>query len=186
MMECYRGLGFYLLNQFLVVGRYDVEPMAGELLHRLLDYAAADKPFRIPTGRLLVAAEPASPLVSKLRNVGVSLTMAGADSRLTATSILLVDAGRLPAAFQPPAAWSEVLRAGATLIVHGARPEHDEWLSALAGRQVSLTAQPLGMWEGRACRNGYTWLTPGLSQIDLYWKRYDGSEGAVRRPTTRR
>jgi hypothetical protein len=34
------------------------------------------------------------------------------------------------------------------------------------------------MWEGRAYRNGYTWLTPGLSQIDLYWKRYDGSEGA--------
>ena len=52
------------------------------------------------------------------------------------------------------------------------------WLSALAGKQVSLTAQPFGMWEGRAYRNGCTWLTPGLSHIDLYWKRYDGSEGA--------
>ena len=180
MMECYRGRGFYLLNQFPVVGRYDVEPMAGELLNRLMAYAAGEKPFRTPTARLLVSAEPASAVVSKLRSLGVSLSMVDGDPPLTEASILLVDAGRLPAAFAPPARWSDALRSGATLIVHGARPEHDAWLSALAGKQVSLTAQPFGMWEGRAYRNGYTWLTPGLSQIDLYWKRYDGSEGRRR------
>ena len=44
---------------------------------------------------------------------------------------------------------------------------------------MTVTAQPYGMWEGRAYRNGRPWLLPGLSHIDLYWKRYDGSEGAV-------
>ena len=76
MMECYRGLGCYLLNQFPVVGRYDVEPMAGELLDRLMTYATGEKAFRVPTGRLLVLAEPTSPVVAKLRNVGVSMTVA--------------------------------------------------------------------------------------------------------------
>ena len=42
------------------------------------------------------------------------------------------------------------------------------------------------MWEGRAYRNGHTWLTPGLGQVDLYWKRYDGSEGGGCQPTTAR
>jgi hypothetical protein len=125
-----------------------------------------------------VSGEPASAVVSKLRNLGVSLTVAGADPPLTEASILLLDAGQLPAAFQPPARWSGALSSGATLIVHGARPEHRTWLSAVAGKPVSLTAQPFGTWEGRAYRNAHTWLTPGLSHIDLYWKRYDGSEGA--------
>jgi len=178
MMECYRGLGFYLLNQLPVVGRYDVEPMAGELLDRLMAYAAGGKPFRTPAGRLLVSAGPASAVVSKLRNLGVSLTVAGADPPLGAASVLLLDAGQLPAAFRPPERWADALGSGATLIVHGARPEHRTWLSAVAGKPVSLTAQPFGTWEGRAYRNAYTWLTPGLSHIDLYWKRYDGSEGA--------
>ena len=52
-------------------------------------------------------------------------------------------------------------------------------LSALAGRPVRLTVQPYAMWEGRGYRNGFTSLTPGLSHIDLYWKDYEGTEGAV-------
>jgi hypothetical protein len=98
----------------------------------------------------------------------------------TDRSVLLIDATELPPDFQPPTAWQKALAAGATLVVHGSRPEHGRFLSALAGTPVTLVAQPLGMWEGRAYRNGHTWLTPGLSQIDLYWKRYDGSEGAAR------
>ena len=39
LMECYRGRGSYLLNQFPVAGKYAAEPMARELLQRLLSYA---------------------------------------------------------------------------------------------------------------------------------------------------
>lgn len=179
MMECYRGRGLYLLNQFPVVGKDASEPMARELLKRLLTYVAGEKPFRAPAGQLLVSAGPSSPVLPKLRNLGVSFAAANPDSALTERSVLLLDAGPLTAAFQPPARWLAALRSGATLMVHGARPEHRQWLSALAARPVSLSVQPFGMWEGRAYRHTFGWLTPGLSHIDLYWKRYDGSEGAV-------
>ena len=112
MMECYRGLGFYLLSQFPVAGRYEAEPMAGELLQRLMAYAAGGKPFRIPESRLLVSAQPGSAVVTKLRNAGVSLAVVGADAPLGEASILLVDAGQLPASFQPPVRWSDALALG--------------------------------------------------------------------------
>ena len=178
MMECYQGRGFYLLSQFPVVGCYDQEPMAGELFHRLMAYAGGEKPFRVPTNHLMVSDRTASAVVSKLCNLGVPLTVTGVETPLAEGSVLLVDAGQVPANFRPPTHWLKALKSGATLVVHGAHPKDRDWLSTLAGRPVSLTAQPLGMWEGRAYRNGYPWLTPGLSHIDLYWKRYDGSEGA--------
>ena len=58
-------------------------------------------------------------------------------------------------------------------------PAQKPLLEALAGKPVEMTVQPYAMWEGRGCRNGYTWLTPGLSHIDLYWKLYDGTEGGT-------
>jgi hypothetical protein len=177
MMECYSGRGLYLLNQLPVAGKYHVEPMARELLHRLIAYAAGEKPFRAPERKLLLSAGPSSLVAAKLGDLGVAWTPAGQEPSLTDRSVLLIDAADLAPDFQPPGAWRTALAAGATLIVHGARPEHGEFLSALAGTAVKLIAQPFGMWEGRAYRNGYTWLTPGLSQVDLYWKRYDGSEG---------
>jgi hypothetical protein len=180
MMECYSGRGLYLLNQLPLAGKYHVEPMARELLHRLIQYAAGEKAFRAPDKKLLVSAGPASLLVAKLGEAGVAWVPVGQNASLTDQSILLIDAAELPPDFQPPAAWRTALAAGAALIVHGARPEHDAFLTALASTPVALVAQPFGMWEGRAYRNGHTWLTPGLSQIDLYWKRYDGSEGASR------
>ena len=178
MLECYRGRGFYLLNQFPVIRQDDVEPMARELWQRLLTYAAGEKPFRAPAGQLLVSADPDSPVLPKLRHLGVSCAAMNAASPVPETAVLLLDAGSLSATFQPPAHWARALRSGATVLVHGARPEHREWLSALAGQPLGLAVQPWGMWEGRAYRNGCGGLLPGLSQIDLYWKRYDGSEGA--------
>ena len=85
----------------------------------------------------------------------------------------------LPAGFQIPVAWKTGLESGATVILHGVLPEQSELVSGLANTKVTLCAQPYGMWEGRAYRNGFTALTPGLSQLDLYLKNYDGWEGAV-------
>jgi hypothetical protein len=179
MMECYRGRGLYLLCQLPVAGAYDVEPMARELLGRLIAYATGGPAFRSPTGKLLVLAGADSGALSKLRGLGVSCEAVKGAPPLSDRSVLLVDAGDLASGFRPPDGWRTALAAGATLVVHGARPEHAGWLSSLAGRPVSIHVQPFGMWEGRAYRSGYPGLVPGLSQIDLYWKRYDGSEGAV-------
>ena len=62
--------------------------------------------------------------------------------------------------------------------MHGATPQQEPLLEALAGKPVRLTVQPYAMGRPRL-RNGFTWLTPGLSHVDLYWKIYDGSEGAT-------
>jgi hypothetical protein len=179
MMECYRGRGLYLLTQLPLAGKYDAEPMARELLARLVAYVAGGKPFRAPQSKLQVVARALSPAFSRLRDLGVSCEAVRADAPLAESSVLMIDAADLKLPFDPPASLKAGLAAGATVIVHGVGPEHAAMLSALAGRAVSLTVQPFGMWEGRAYRNGFAWLTPGLSHIDLYWKRYEGAEYAV-------
>ena len=158
---------------------YRKEPVARELLQRLLGYATGSQLFRTPAGKLLVSASPSSAMLAKLRHLGVACEPWNMDLPHDVASVWLADASELPADFQPPGPWAATLAGGGTLVIHGARPEQAAWLSTLAGKRVTLTAQPYGMWEGRAFRNGRPWLLPGLSHIDLYWKRYDGSEGAV-------
>ena len=97
---------------------------------------------------------------------------------LDGSATMLVDAATLPAGFAAPAEWKAALEQGATIIVHGASPEQKPLLANLAGRPVEIKIHPYSMWEGRGCRNGFTWLTPGMSHVDLYWKEYDGWEGA--------
>jgi hypothetical protein len=178
MLECYRGRGLYLLTQLPVVGSDASEPMARELAARLVRYIAGPEPFRQPVRPLHVVAQAGSVVVDKLKAVGVDCRVVQPEAAWPADAAVLVDAGSLPASFAPPAAWQTALAQGATVVVHGPVPAQSNLLAALAGRPVALTAQPYGMWEGRGYRNGFTWLTAGLSQIDLYWKDYDGAEAA--------
>ncbi len=178
MMECYRGRGFYLLNQFPVVGRYDVEPMAGELLDRLMAYAAGEKPFR--------SARRPAPGVGRARFCGrVEAAQTGrvaergrrrsaADGSVDPAVGRRAAAGRLSAA-RPLAAGprrrghARSSTAPARNIARGFRP----WQASRSRWRRNPSARGKAGLVATAC----TWLTPGLSQIDLYWKRYDGSEG---------
>lgn len=179
LMECYRGQGSYLLCQMPLAEKYDAEPMAREMLSRLMSYAAGASSFRTPTKTLKVVGAPAAAAVVKLRDIGVAVQQADADTQPDRNGVMMVDAATLPAGFTAPPAWKTALETGTTIWVHGAAPEQKPLLSSLAGRPVEMTVQPYAMWEGRGYRNGFTWLTPGLSHIDLYWKNKAGDEGAV-------
>ena len=70
------------------------------------------------------------------------------------------------------------------ILLHGATPAAEPAARGpLAGKPVEITAQPYAMWEGRGCRNGFTWLTPGLSQVDLYWKVTTARRAGRRSPS---
>jgi hypothetical protein len=178
MLECYRGRGLYLLTQLTVVGKDNTEPMARELAARLVRYIGGGESFRQPVRPLQVVAQPGSAALEKLKAIEADCRVLQPGADWLADAPVLVDAGGLPEGFTPPAAWRKALEQGATVVLHGPTPAHTNLLSALAGKPVTLTVQPYGMWEGRGYRNGFTWLTAGLSQIDLYWKAYDGSEAA--------
>lgn len=179
LMECYRGQGSYLLCQLPLAEKYDVEPMARELLARLIAYAAGASSFRQPTQTLRFVGDPVAAVASKLRDMGVAFRTVEIGSPLEAEAVMLVDVTSLPAAFTAPAAWKTALADGATIAVHGASPAQQPLLAALADRPVAIHVQPYAMWEGRGYRNGFTGLAPGLSHVDLYWKQYAGDEGAV-------
>ena len=179
LLECYRGQGSYLLCQLPLVAKYDTEPMAREMLARIVAYETNEPAFRSPTGTLTVAGDPAGAVVGRLRDMGVKFQMAKPGDPLVAQNTLLLDAATLSKDFAVPQAWKDALAQGATILVHGAAVAQKPLLESLAGKTVQMTVQPYAMWEGRGCRNGFTWLTAGLSQIDLYWKDYDGSEGGV-------
>jgi hypothetical protein len=181
LMEIYRGAGLYLLCQLPVVARSDVEPMARELLARMVRYAAGTDAFCQPTNTLTVVAAADSPVAKRLAEIGAKTKNERPTSnaqRPTSNSILVdAEAGRGLSSGERTALAARLL-GGATVVVVGVTPADTNWLSALAGTPVRVTVQPYSMWEGRGWRRGWPRLTVGLSLLDLYWKRYDADERA--------
>lgn len=177
MMEMYRGEGLYLLCQFPLISAYDAEPMAREMLARILHYVASQQSYRRPTRQMQVITQPESAIERRLRELSIRYERVTPKAPVGPDSVVLVDA-RAKATDIQREGWAQALRAGATLVVCGAEPGDAVWLSALAGRPVRITVQPYRMWEGRGYRNGFTQPVAGISQVDLYWKRYTGDEGA--------
>ena len=171
MMEMYRGKGLYLLCQMSLVSDWGQEPLARELLARILRYTGGKDPFLAPVQRLRWMTEKDSILERRLLDVGVAGERIPSDAGLDLTAPTLVQAGIVPTAAQR-AAWKASLGNGATLVVVAARPEDSSWLSDLADQAVRVTVPRYRMWEGRGCRNGFDALTAGLSHMDLFWKRY--------------
>ena len=172
LMEMYRGKGLYLLCQLSLVEKYDREPMARELLARVLRYAGGKEAFRSPVKRLRLMAAKNGEIERRLKDVGVAYDLVSPDADLDPNSPTLVEASASPADARRPA-WKASLADGATLVVAGARPQDAAWLSDLAGTAVNVTVPRYRLWEGRGYRNGFDVLTAGLSHLDLFWKRYD-------------
>ena len=93
------------------------------------------------------------------------------DSGLDAENPSLFECGTVPSAKQQ-GAWRQALMDGATLAVAGTRPEDAGWLEAVSGKPVKVTIPRYKQWEGRGYRTGFDVLTAGLSQLDLFWKRF--------------
>ncbi len=186
LLELYRDRGLYLLCQIPVVSRYDQEPMARDLLARLVRYAAGAEAFCQPTNTLMVMAEKDSPVAKRLAEMGAKVEHSTSNvqqptsnvQRPTSNGILVDAAAGRDLSAAERAALGAALRGGATMVVAGATPADTNWLSELAGAPVSVTVTPYRMWEGRGYRRGWSRWTAGLSHLDLYWKRFDGDERA--------
>jgi hypothetical protein len=179
MMMCYRGKGSYLLCQLPLISKFDQDPMAREILAGIILNCAGDGgwPATTPDKTLKALAAPGSLVQKRLEEVGVKTQTVLDAAPLAAGDVGLIDATHKDAA-ATAGKWKDSLAKGATVVVTGATPADAAWLSDLAGKSVRLTVQPYHMWEGRGYRNGNSPLTAGLTQLDLYWKTYDGSEGA--------
>ncbi len=181
MMEMYRGKGLYLLCQLPLVANRNDEPMARELLSRVLRYTGGKDAFRAPIRRFRLVAAKDSPLERKLRDLRIAYDLAPAEAPLDATVPVLVASGIVPNAVQQTA-WKKGLADGATLVITESRPEDSNWLSELAGQPVRITVPRYRSWEGRGCRNGFNPLTAGLSHLDLFWKGYMWNDITIENP----
>ena len=175
MMELFRARGSYLLCQLNLIGGYDEEPMARELLARVVRYAAREAAVVSPAAQLQVFARPDGAIEQQLREVGASYDLAMPDAPVLPGAVVLLDAESKPGADQV-ARLAQALREGARVVVTGLRPADVPWLSRLAGTQVNVTVPPYLMWRGRGYRKGCHPLTAGLSHADLYYKKKDNAE----------
>ena len=181
LMEQYRGSGLYMLCQLPVIAKYNDEPMAREVLARMLSYLGSRAPLRTLDHPLKVMAGRLSPLALRLENIGVECEIVDAGAPIDGSSRVVMDAA-LARASAPGrlADWTRALESGAEIAVVEAGPEDAAWLSELAGAPVQFRVPPFAQWDGRGLRLEWTPLTAGLSHFDQYFKRYDWHQSAGR------
>jgi hypothetical protein len=177
MMEFFRGKGRYIICQLPLIGSFNDEPMARELLGRTLNYLGGNEPFLAPTGKLQVVAKADGLIHNALRQAGASFDLVKPDAVFDGKSVVLVDATTRPTDEQATA-WAKAIGEGATVVVAGATPGDEAWLTRLAGKQVTITVPKYDMWMGRGYRVGFDKLTAGISHCDIYYKRYETVESA--------
>jgi len=180
MMEAFRGKGSYLLCQLPLASRFSVEPMARELLARIIRYSCGEGVYACPVKTLSAVTDSTGETAAVLEKLQIRHRIVGADSEIDANSPTLLDADKARSASpEQKTKWSEKLRNGAKFLIVNAEPQDDEWVSALAGSKVIFTVPSYKLWDGRAFRKGWSKYTAGLSHLDLYWKRYSGDERAT-------
>ena len=179
MMEIFQGKGSYLLCQLPLASRFAVEPMAGELLARIVRYSCHDKPYACPVKTLSAVTEAKSETAAILEKLKIKHRLVGADAVLDADSPVLLDADAARSAKpEQKAKWADRLRSGAKIVLVNAEPQDAEWISQMAGAKVTVAVPPYRLWDGRGFRRGWSKYTAGLSHLDLYWKRFSGDERA--------
>jgi len=177
MMEVFRGKGSYLLCQLPLASRHGIEPMAGELLARIIRYSCGDNAYACPVKILTAVTDPISETAGLLERLKIRHRITGVESDWDADSPVLLDADTARAASPgQKTKWADLVRNGARVIVVNVEPQDAEWISLLAGSNVAVGIPPYGLWDGRAFRKGWSKYTAGLSHLDLYWKRYSGDE----------
>jgi hypothetical protein len=178
MLEFYVGQGSVLATQLTLTDNFDTEPMAAELLRRLLAYLAQPV-FRVAssarTGSPLAIVNGASEAVLK-RLSEVRTEYATVAGTTPGQDVTLIDLG----VDHPPGdatAWRAYIQQGGTLVVHRATPKHQPWLEALTARKVDVEVQPYQAWVDRQMLQRRDGLATGLDNLDLYWRTQTSGEG---------
>jgi hypothetical protein len=169
VLELPYGRGRYVLCQLPLVERADVEPMAGLLLRKLLDYAAG--PAGPPAAHVGVVADPESSLKRALDGMRVvydSLLDSSDGERLKAYTVIIAGGG--PDAWKALRARAAALRdwlaGGGVLWLNNLSLDETDLLRDLVGGQVAL--QPADVTPPiLAARDP---VTMGLSDHELYWR----------------
>ena len=157
LVEARRGAGLYLFCQMPVVERINVEPMAAELLNRMIAYAAAYKSAAAPVAVLGADA----PYREALDGLGLSyLTPADSAAAVAAKPSIVVVHG---AAEVAPLA--DYVRGGGTLLLD--RPASDTLAAAGKLCGVSLHANPYAGPCQRAESDDP--IVSSVLREDLYW-----------------
>ncbi len=173
LMEVYIGKGSILATQFPLTSRWQTEPMAAEMLTRMIAYL--DKPlYRNPTNKLAMISGIHSPTCTRLFEERADCPLVKQPTAELPVTIL--DAAHVDGESRVPSLKAYVDQGG-TLWVHRAAPEHAKWLSALLGKPVKITVQPYQSWEDRQMLDQPdSPLLAGLNNVDFYWRSHIVSE----------
>jgi hypothetical protein len=158
LLEVRCGHGLFLLCQMPLISRFAQEPMAAEILQRLLRYAAA---YQAETSEVLVSGA-APDYQEKLRDLGLRCRFgAPAAAELEGVKVALLR-GASAAEVQACLDW---VRAGGRLLLDRPQPEAVAALGSAVG--LSLRVAP---YAGAALRlEGEHHLIAALAREDLYW-----------------
>ncbi len=169
VMELPYGNGRYLLCQLPLLERRDVEPTAGVLLRKLLDYAASPPTVEIADVGLI--ADPESSLKRTLD--GLRLDYTSLLDSLDAEHLKglnLVLAGGGPEAWKAVRAQAPAIRdwltGGGALWLNNLTPAESDLLRELVGAQITFRTADI-MPVILADRDP---VTIGLSNHELYWR----------------
>jgi beta-galactosidase len=158
LLEAPRGKGTYLFCQLPVVERLKVEPMAVELLKRMITYAAAYKGSASPA--LVLGADQA--YRQNLADMGLSYDAADSAAGIAAPKTPVVVVRGAAPGIDGLADW---IRQGGTLLLDRPSPEVLAAAGKLAG--VSLRVSP---YAGPCLRaSGADPLAGSILREDLYW-----------------
>ncbi len=177
MLEFYIGQGSILATQLSLTEDFETEPMAAELLKRMVAYLGQPvfraEGVHAADSRLAVLNGASEAVIKRLGEVRTDYaTVAGA----TSDRVTLIDlsTGNVP---NDAAAWRAYAQQGGTLLVHRATPKHQAWLESLTGAKVSVEVQPYQSWVDRQMLERRDGLATGLSNLDLYWRTQAPGEG---------
>ena len=162
LLECYRGQGSYLLCQLPLVEKYDLEPMAREMLARIVAYAAGPNLFSAPVKTLkVITGDPGSATVLRLRDSGVRMQMAEPTTAIDENTIALLDAGSIRDDFKAPVSWKAALGKGAIMIVHGAVPAQTP-----SGMNLDAYEMTFWLWAALVTEDEISSDTPASSSSE--------------------
>ena len=193
MLEFYFGQGSILASQLKLTEDFNTEPMAAELLKRMVAYL--DQPvFRgkdqSPAGAgrpdlpMAVLSGASDAVLKRLTEVRANYVIVAdapnpehvAEKDSASPPVTLIDLGVDNAPIDA-AAWRAYAQQGGTVLVHRATPRDRAWLESLTGGKVSVQVQPYKAWEDRQMLLRRDGLATGLSNLDLYWRTQTPGEG---------
>ena len=190
VLEFYFGRGSILASQLELTGDFNTDPMAAELLKRMVAYL--EQPvFRgmeespVSMGRpdlpMAVLGGASPEVLTRLAEVRADyVTVACAPQAATANAavppVTLIDLGtdKAPA---DAAAWRDYALRGGTVLVHRVTPRDQAWLESLTGAKVGIQVQPYKAFDDRQILQRRDGLATGLSNLDLYWRTQTPGEG---------